>query len=90
MILSQLRRSSFATRFLEKGVRMSPTKGTRSFRACVVSQPEKGVSKHEVVEVSSHDSLPQPLQNVNDVSVVSVAWSTLNYKDGLVLEGQPG
>eukprot|EP00510_Aplanochytrium_minuta_P007326 CAMPEP_0184030162 /NCGR_PEP_ID=MMETSP0955-20130417/1215_1 /TAXON_ID=627963 /ORGANISM="Aplanochytrium sp, Strain PBS07" /LENGTH=344 /DNA_ID=CAMNT_0026315449 /DNA_START=158 /DNA_END=1192 /DNA_ORIENTATION=+ len=63
---------------------------SRSFRACVVSQPSKGVSSHEIVEVTSAAELPQPLSGKDDLSVVKVEWSTLNYKDGLVLEGQPG
>jgi len=81
-----LSRSLYKTQALQR----NNTMVSRSFRACVVSQPSKGVSSHEIVEVTSAAELPQPLSGKDDLSVVKVEWSTLNYKDGLVLEGQPG
>ena len=63
----------------------------RGFRSLVVSQgSKKGEVSHEVVHATSLSDLPfQPPPSL-PITVVNISWSTINYKDGLVLQGKPG
>ena len=64
----------------------------RGFRSLVVSQGStKGEVLHEVVHSNSLQDLPfQPQTSSTPCTVVNISWSTINYKDGLVLQGKPG
>ena len=57
-----------------------------TFKAVVVNGPGDGC---EVEEFERIEDLPLQKTAEGDV-VVRVSYSTLNYKDGMVLEGKPG
>ena len=70
----------------------------RGFQALIVSLDEdpetkKKKAKHEIVSVDSFDELPFQKASskwTDKMATVQVEYSTLNYKDGLVLQGKPG
>lgn len=62
----------------------------RGFRSLVVSQgANKGEVLHEIKNVTSLSELPYQTDRAS-WAVVDVSWSTINYKDGMVLQGKPG
>jgi acrylyl-CoA reductase (NADPH) len=76
---------------------MASSKQQRGFKALVVSldgEKPKFQAVHKISEFESFEELPAQTKSMQKwagkLATVKVDYSTLNYKDGLVLQGKPG